>query len=135
MQPRPDEWNWLDASETISAAELSQACGLSDAELQELVGYGAVQPLKPEQGGSIFSAGCVVSLRHACQLRRDFDLDLFTVALLAEYLNRIEALERDLRTLRAHLPAHVLAQHREGPQPWVEPHAKAAMARGHIGRG
>ena len=58
MQPRPDEWNWLDASETISAAELSQACGLSDAELQELVGYGAVQPLKEEQGGNIFSASC-----------------------------------------------------------------------------
>ena len=131
MQPRPDEWSWLDASETISAAELSRSCGLSEAELQELVGYGAAQPLKAGEGGNLFSAGCVVSLRHACQLRRDFDLDLFTVALLWEHLSRIEALEREVRTLRAHLPAHLLTPHREGPQPWVEPHAKAPAAHGH----
>ena len=131
MQPRPDEWTWLDASETLSAAELARACGLSDAELQELVGYGAAQPLKAGEGGNLFSAGCVVSLRHACQLRRDFDLDLFTVALLWEHLSRIEALEREVRTLRAHLPAHLLTPPREGPQPWVEPHAKAPAAHGH----
>ena len=133
MQPRPDEWNWLDASETISAAELSRACGLSDAELQELVGYGAVQPLQSGQGGSMFSAGCVLTLRHACQLRRDFDLDLFTVALLSEYLDRIEALQRELRTLRAHLPTHLHPPLREGPPPWVEPHAKAATAKSQVG--
>jgi chaperone modulatory protein CbpM len=133
MQPRPDEWNWLDASETISAAELSRACGLSDAELQELVGYGAVQPLKG-QGGNMFSAGCVVTLRHACQLRQDFDLDLFTVSLLSDYLDRIEALQRELRMLRAHLPTHLHPPHREGPPPWVEPHAKAATADSFIGR-
>jgi chaperone modulatory protein CbpM len=130
MQPRPDEWSWLDASETITAAELCRACHLSDAELQELVGYGAVQPTRTGPGGNTFSAGCMVTLRHACQLRRDFDLDLFTVALLSDYLNRIEALQRELQALRAHLPAHVLAPHREGPQPWVEPHAKAT-AHGH----
>ena len=133
MQPRPDEWNWLDASETISAAELSRACDLSEAELQELVGYGAVRPLDAGQGGGIFSAGCVLTLRHACQLRRDFDLDLFTVALLSEYLDRIEALQRELRSLRAHLPAHLNPPHREGPPPWVEPHARAARANGQAG--
>lgn len=134
MQPRPDEWNWLDASETISAAELCRTCGLSDADLQELLGYGALHPLKAGPDG-MFSASCVVALRHACQLRRDFDLDLFTVALLTEYLDRIEALQRELRTLRAHLPTHLHPPHREGPPPWVEPHAKASTAPGHVGQG
>ena len=51
-----------------------------------------------------FSADCVVPLRAACKLRIDYDLDLFTVALLMGYLNRIDGLERQLQSLRAELP-------------------------------
>jgi chaperone modulatory protein CbpM len=43
-------------------------------------------------------------LRTAGKLRQDFDLDLFTVGLLLGYLNRIEALERQVRTLKAQTP-------------------------------
>ena len=33
------EWIWLDTSETVTMTELSQYCGLSRAELDELVDY------------------------------------------------------------------------------------------------
>jgi len=125
MKPQAPEWNWLDAGETIGVSDLARACGISLAELDELVGYGALQPLQSRTDERQFSAACVATLRHACKLRQDFDLDLFTVALLMDYLNHIEALQREIRFLRAHLPAHVIAAHRDGPQPWHEQHAQS----------
>jgi len=125
MRPQPSEWSWLDASETIGVSDLAHVCGMSTDQLDELVEYGALKPLKRAHDERVFSAACVATLRKACKLRDDYDLDLFTVALLMEYLNRIDELECELRTLHAHLPAHVIAVHRDGPQPWREPHAKA----------
>lgn len=129
MTPQPHEWNWLDARESISEPELSRACGVSVQELDELVEYGALKPLQGPPEVRTFSAACVATLRTASRLRRDYDLDVFTVALLMEYLNRIEELEREIRTLHAHLPAHVIAAHREGPPPWREQHGNAEAGR------
>ncbi len=126
MTPQPHEWSWLDASETISVSDLSRVCGISTDELNELVEYGALRPLPTGSQGRVFSAAYVAPLRTACKLRRDYDLELFTIALLMEYLNRIEELEHELRTLQAKTPSHVIRSHREGPQPWREQHAKSA---------
>ena len=83
---------WLDAREAVSLSELARACALSPAELDELVDYGALVPVEELQQERLFSAECVMPLRTAGKLRQDFDLDLFTVAMLLGYLNRIEAL-------------------------------------------
>lgn len=116
---------WLDARESVSLPELSQVCGLTEAELNELMDYGALAPLQPGQPGQperLFSAEYVGPLRHAARLRHDFDLDLFAIAMLLDYLHRIEVLERQVKSLQAHLPAHVRHPREEGPQPWHEPH-------------
>lgn len=125
MKPQPHDWTWLDASETISLSELSRACQISIGDLDELIEYGALAPIEREADELVLSAACAPALRTACKLRKDYDLDLFTVALLMDYLNRIERLEREIRSLHAHLPAHLAAAHRDGPQPWREPHAVA----------
>jgi chaperone modulatory protein CbpM len=125
VKAQASEWHWLDAHETIAAPELCRSCRISGAELNELVEYGALQPLTSSQG-PVFSAEWVSPLREAARLRRAFDLDLFTVSLVLEYLNRIEVLEREVSSLRAHLPAHVPSPGRtthEGPASWREPHA------------
>ncbi|MBC7682864.1 MAG: hypothetical protein H7172_11055 [Ferruginibacter sp.] len=120
------EWVWLDASETMTLPELSRCCGIDPADLEELVDYGALVPLQattqpatqPSQPPSdppldppldpppVFSAEWVTPLRTANKLRSDFDLDLFCVALLMGHLNRIEALERQVKSLQALVPAH-----------------------------
>jgi chaperone modulatory protein CbpM len=117
---------WLDARETVTVAELSRACGLSAAELDELVEYGALAPLPRDHAERAFSAEWIVPLRTAGRLRQDFDLDLFAVSILLGYLNRIEELEREVKSLRAHLPSHA---HRrdDGPEPWREPHGKGTQ--------
>jgi len=99
MTPQHPDWIWLDARETVTAAELTRVCGLNAGELDELVDYGA---LTPEQSGCtdrLFSAAYVTHLRTASKLRLDFDLDIFTVAIVLDYLGRIDALERHVRVL------------------------------------
>jgi chaperone modulatory protein CbpM len=49
----------------------------------------------------------VVPLRTAAKLRQDFDLDLFTVAILLGNLSRIEILQRQVQQLQALLPARL----------------------------
>lgn len=117
------EVGWLDARETLTAADLSRACGLSAADLDELVEYGVLTPLPQRASERIFTADCLAPLRTAGRLRRDFDLDLFAVAILLGYLHRIDELEHELKSLRAQLPGHLRHPHRgEGPEPWREPH-------------
>lgn len=98
---------WLDAREAVTLAELAQICALSVDELDELMDYGALVPMKDVRQEHLFSAECVMPLRMAGKLRQDFDLDLFTVGLLLGYLNRIETLERQVQSLQAHLPGNV----------------------------
>lgn len=95
---------WLDAREVVTLAELARICALSPAELDELVDDGVLVPVEQAKQERLFSAECVMPLRAVGKLRQDFDLDLFTVGLLLGYLNRIEALERQVRTLKAQLP-------------------------------
>lgn len=107
------EWMWLDATETVTISELSRCCGMSTLELDELVDYNALPPLPPQSPAPsqsplmferMFSAEWVTPLREVGKMRQDYDLDLFTVAMLLNHLNRIEMLERKVRTLEAHLP-------------------------------
>lgn len=106
MKTEQVQWVWLDATEKVSSAELSEVCGMSAAELEELVDYGALQPLDASQTERVFSAEYITPLRMAGKLRVDFDLDLFTVALLLGYVHRIEALERQLRSLQVQVPSY-----------------------------
>lgn len=106
MATQGPELAWLDERETITVAELSRVCALSAVELDELVEYGALVPLQEVPQAMLFSADWVMPLRAAGKLRRDFDLDLFSVAILLEYLHRIEGLERQLRSMEALLPPH-----------------------------
>lgn len=100
------EWVWLDASETMTLDELSRCCDMDTDDLQELVEYSALVPLQPATQPPAFSAEWVTPLRTAGKLRSDFDLDLFSVALLLGHLNRIETLERQVKSLQALVPAH-----------------------------
>ncbi|MDP3699415.1 MAG: chaperone modulator CbpM [Hylemonella sp.] len=95
------ECEWLDAGQVLNLAELSRICGMSSAELDELVEYGALSPLKADQPEPQFPAQYIPRLRTAGKLRRDYDLELFAVAIVLDYLDRIETLEAQLRALQA----------------------------------
>lgn len=107
MSQDPIDYSRLDASSTITLTELAQCCGLSAAELDELVDYNALTPVTDSAAERIFSAHWVVPLRTAAQMRLDFDLDVFTVAILLGQLIQIELLERQVQSLQALLPGRV----------------------------
>ena len=101
MKQLSPEWTWLDTRETVTVSELAEACGLTATELDELVDYGALTPMMLDREVHVFSAAWVSPLRTASKLRRDYDLELFSVAMLIGYLNRIETLEQELQAMRA----------------------------------
>ena len=105
MATQGPELAWLDARETVTVTELARVCALSRAELDELVEYGALVPLAAMPQEPCFSAEWVMPLRAAGKLRRDYDLDLFAVAIVLDYLHRIDGLEIQLRSLQALVPA------------------------------
>lgn len=88
-------------ADSVGFGELSAACALSVAELQELIEYGALQPLQPLQPEPLFAISYLEPLRTAGKVRRDYDLDLFVVVILMDYLQRIAQLEAQLRTVQA----------------------------------
>jgi chaperone modulatory protein CbpM len=95
---------WLDEQEQLSLTELAGLSGLSEAELRELVDFGAILPVDPGAEPLGFRADCIVTARAACRLRTDFELDAQGLALALTLLDRIHDLEAQLRNLSAQLP-------------------------------
>lgn len=123
MQPTPPDWLLLDEYRILAPGELAEMCGMDAADIDELVEYGALERVANADAVSGFSAVLVAPLREAVRLRADYDLDLFTVGVLLGYLRRIAQLEREVRSLRAHLGQSHQLLPREGPGTWREPHA------------
>lgn len=86
---------------SVGLSELSIASAISVTELLDLIDYGALEPLQPVQIEPQFSISCIEPLRTAGKVRSDFDLDLFVVVILMEYLKRILQLESQLCHLQA----------------------------------
>ena len=91
----------LDDSGTITVAELVAQSGLSEEELAALVDCGALEPRERGTSSWRFGAHCVVTARTARRLRDDFALDdAHALAILLRFMQRIEALEAELRRRR-----------------------------------
>jgi chaperone modulatory protein CbpM len=93
---------FLDESGAVSVAQLIEQSGLTEAELQVLVDCGALAPRNIAAASWSFSARCVVTARTARRLRDDFALDdAHAVAIVLRFMQRIDALERELHAREA----------------------------------
>jgi hypothetical protein len=92
-----EQETWLHARHEISIVELSECAGISEAELRELVEYGALSPTHE----FMFAADCLTRLRAAVRLRNDLELETTAFALVVSFLERIDALEARVRELSA----------------------------------
>ena len=106
MKSEHAEAVWLTEDNEFSLANLAELSGLSEAELCELVDYGAVSPINPDSLPWVFNGKCLLTIRTACRLRVSFDLEPHGVALIVSLLERIHDLEAQLGSLRAQLPRH-----------------------------
>ncbi|MDB5860551.1 MAG: hypothetical protein JWQ76_4240 [Ramlibacter sp.] len=101
MQTQTLECIRLEAGVSVSRQDLAEMSGLTLAEIDDLVDYGALAPLAQRPDGPSFGADCVPPLRRAASLRATFELDVFSVALLVECFQRIGRLEDQVRALEA----------------------------------
>jgi chaperone modulatory protein CbpM len=107
MQIEQTEGLWLHERYEFSLAELADLSGVSEADLREWVDEGVLQPLDPQSPQWSFSAERLVTVRMACRIRKDFDLEPDGVALVVSLLDRVHALEAEIRALRARQPKFI----------------------------
>jgi hypothetical protein len=89
--------------DTIGITELAYVCAMSRDELEELMEYGALLPLASLRAEPEFALEWMQPLRIAGKLRREYDLDLFVMVIVMDYLRRIEALEAQVQSLQAQI--------------------------------
>ena len=93
-----------DEHDHLPLRDLADLSGLSEAEVLELVDYGALAPAVETAGQWTFSVRSITVARTARRLREEFELEVHGVALVLAYLDRIHDLEAQLCALRAQLP-------------------------------
>jgi chaperone modulatory protein CbpM len=92
---------WLVEGVELTLEELAEATGVPESLLAELVEAGALEPQPRQARGWTFTAHCVSTVRSAGRLREHFELDAAGLSVALRLLERIEALEREVRMLRA----------------------------------
>ena len=95
---------WLDERGSVTLLELSQCSGLSEGELRDLVDIGVLEPVDAQAPEWSFGARCIIAARAARRLRTDFELETHGLALVLSLLERIEALESELKSVDARVP-------------------------------
>ena len=102
MNESVDEALYLDTLAEVTWKELVSAAGLPEAELTELVHYGALVPRDPEAPTWTFEGRWLAVAKTASRIRHDFELDPHAVSVVLCYVERIQRLEEELCALRAH---------------------------------
>jgi chaperone modulatory protein CbpM len=106
MRVELTEMLWFE-EHAVSLSELADLTGLSAATLEELVSTGAIEPIDAASAEPRFGAVALTAARHARRLREDFELDTEAMPLVLGLFERIDALEQQLRALRARLPGRL----------------------------
>ena len=107
MNPEPAKAELLTADHEFSLAELAQQSGASEAELRELVAFGAVIPVNPDALPWAFNGRYLPTINAARRLGVSFSLEPKGIALVVSLLDRIVEQDAQLGRLRAQLPQFV----------------------------
>jgi chaperone modulatory protein CbpM len=103
MKVNMTEWIWLNEDSVCSAQFLGEVSGLTQAELEDLIENGIIDPVDSEAQPKSFHLRHVVTVNRARRLRDDFELDRHGVALALTLMKRIDELEAELNTMHARL--------------------------------
>jgi chaperone modulatory protein CbpM len=100
MHPEATQPAWIGEDDSYSLAQLAQLAGTSEELLRELVEWGAIVPRTDERQWA-FTGATVITVRMACRLGNDLELEPQGMALAVSLLDRIRHLEAELTRLRA----------------------------------
>lgn len=88
---------------TFTLVELCQTVDISQDELVEIVEFGVIVPLQPEQVRWEFDYPALSHLRRARPLRAELDLDWPGIAMALTLLERVGELQKENRRLHRQL--------------------------------
>ena len=97
----PEEALRMDDDAALSYDELVAASGMPEGAVREMVSYGVLTPRGADTTTWTFTMRSLVVIRKAQRLQHDFELDTHAVTVVLRYLERIEALEAQVRALQA----------------------------------
>jgi chaperone modulatory protein CbpM len=89
----------IDEQTTFTLADLCRTCAVEAEFIEALVEEGILEPSGKQGRHLCFTASCVRRTRITLHLQRDLGVNLSGAALALDLLERIEALERELRAL------------------------------------
>ena len=101
MNNKPEEAVRIDDDAVLSYRELVAAAGVPEQVVREMVSYGVLTPRGADTTTWTFTMRSLIVVRKAQRLQRDFELDTHAVTVVLRYLERIEALEAQVRSLQA----------------------------------
>ncbi len=90
----------LDESAPIGLKQLCEICGIHADYVVEMVEAGIIQPQGDKPTMWLFSAVSVMRSSKALRLRRDLDINLSGLAVTLDLLDRVDALQDELKSLR-----------------------------------
>jgi DNA-binding transcriptional MerR regulator len=88
------------AGQRLTREALAAEVGLHPDLVERFIAYGLLSPVPGEQGARRFDVKEVRRLRAVCRLRNDLGVNLPGIAVILDLLERIEALKRELASLR-----------------------------------
>lgn len=87
----------------LTLTEVTESVHLSTDTVITIVDQGIVQPRGSQPGEWQFEPGMVETMRRACRLQCDLELDWAAVALALDLLDELQQLRRDNERLRRQL--------------------------------
>jgi chaperone modulatory protein CbpM len=95
---------WQRKRYRFSLTELAELSSLPEAELRQWVDQGVLVPIDPEAAQWVFGVDHRITVRMARQLRKDIAREPDGLSLVVTLLDRVQALEAEVRELRAIAP-------------------------------
>src|ERR1700722_11509020 len=102
MRVELNEEIWFE-QHVLSLPQLAEISHLPHAVLEELMDYGAIEPID-RLGELRFGAAALRAARIASRLRADFELETQALAVVLGLLDRVDDLQAQLRALQARQP-------------------------------
>ena len=92
----------FDLDETITVDAAAEAVGARPTLVLRLVRAGLVEAVSSESGEALVPRRAVVRLRRMQRLRRDLGVNYAGACVIADLVDRIDELRRELAELRRH---------------------------------
>ncbi|MFM9887291.1 MAG: chaperone modulator CbpM [Burkholderiales bacterium] len=88
----------------LQLQQLVEASGLTEEDVRELIDYGVFHPVGVRVEEWRFEGSALVIGRRLARLQKAFELQPPGLALVHAFIERIDALERELRAMACEIP-------------------------------